>query len=60
MQLPAFRHILPLAAEEPDEFQDQWDLLHRRLALRPHTADHYIADCCQAYEEATGTLTGCD
>jgi hypothetical protein len=60
MEIPALRYILMLAADEPDECQEQWDLLHRRLSLHPHIGSHYITDCCQAYEEATGTMTGCD
>jgi hypothetical protein len=60
MEMSAIRCVRRPAAQVPDEFQEQWDLLRRRLTLHPHASDHHIADCCQAYEEATGTLTGCD
>jgi hypothetical protein len=46
--------------EEAEEFQEQWDLVHRRFGPHPHVKECCLADICQAYEEATGTMTGCD
>jgi hypothetical protein len=48
------------ALEGACEYRDGWDRLHRRLAPRPPERRVRIADLCRAYEEATGTWTGCD
>jgi hypothetical protein len=49
-----------VVGEGVDEQQEQWDRLQRRLARRPQARKCLVADLCQAYEEATGTWTGCD
>jgi hypothetical protein len=43
-----------------DEFPEQWARLRRRWADRPREQKHYGAELQQAYEEATGTMIGCD
>jgi hypothetical protein len=60
MELPTNTTIRWRTEEEADEFQEQWDLLHRRFGPHPHAPERRLADICRAYEEATGTLTGCD
>jgi hypothetical protein len=48
------------AVKSVDERRAQWTLVRRRLTPPPHV-DHAPATAMiQAYEEATGTLVGCD
>jgi hypothetical protein len=60
MDLPTYVYDAWRPEEAADEYQEQWDLLHRRLTPHPHAKEPCLADVCRAYEEATGTLTGCD
>jgi hypothetical protein len=48
------------SGEEAEELQEQWNLVHRRFGAQPHVKECCLADVCRAYEEATGTMTGCD
>jgi len=50
----------PRAWAGADEYQEQCERLRRRFAPRPPAKTVSIADLCRAYEEATGTWTGCD
>lgn len=43
-----------------DENREQWDCLRRRLRPRPVEHKINLAEVYQAYEEASGTLIGCD
>jgi hypothetical protein len=45
--------------EALDEDKEQWDRLRRLIPLSP-ARKLCLPDLCQAYEEATGTRTGCD
>jgi hypothetical protein len=58
-ELTAYAKILR-SAEGVDEWCEEWERLHQRLAPRPPEKRLSIADICQAYEEATGTCVGCD
>jgi hypothetical protein len=58
-ELTAYEKMLR-SAEGVDEWREEWDRLHKRLAPRPPEKRLCIADICQAYEEATGTCVGCD
>jgi hypothetical protein len=60
VEMPIYDQAMWQSGEEADEFQEQWDLLRRRFAPRPHVKEPCLADICRAYEEATGTMTGCD
>jgi len=60
MEMAPYAPVVCRSGEEAEEFQEQWDLVHRRFGPHPHAWEHRLADVCQAYEEATGTLTGCD
>jgi hypothetical protein len=51
---------VPEVSEGVDEGQEQWDRLQRRLTPHAQIRKFHIAALCQAYEEMTGTLTGCD
>lgn len=42
------------------ERRAQWERLRNRLAHLPRPARVPVAEMIRAYEEATGTLTGCD
>jgi hypothetical protein len=49
-----------MTAEAPDERQEQWECLHRYLGHRPMEHKVRLTELYRAYEEATGTLIGCD
>jgi hypothetical protein len=48
----------PEADGTPDG--QQWEWLQRRLAPRLPAHRLCLTELCRAYEEATGTLIGCD
>jgi hypothetical protein len=54
------REAAPPARESVDEFQQQWERVHRRFAARPQPRPFSVAELCRAYEEATGTWVGSD
>ena len=43
-----------------DEFPEHWAWPQRHVAWGPHEPPHFGTELQQAYEEATGTLVGCD
>jgi hypothetical protein len=49
-----------IAAEAADERQEQWECLRRYLSHPPMENQIKRAELYRAYEEATGTLIGCD
>ncbi len=49
-----------LEVEGEDETQEQWEVLRRRLSPPPQRQRVPVAEMYRAYEEATGTLVGCD
>lgn len=48
------------AVEGADEGPEQWQWLRTRLAVRVQDKKFCPAELCRAYEERTGTWTGCD
>jgi hypothetical protein len=46
--------------EGPEDCPEHWLWLHRRLAAAQYGHRICLTDLCQAYEDATGVLTGCD
>jgi hypothetical protein len=61
-QVQSWIEYAPLrgAGESRDPRNEQWDWLRRRLAVRLPDKKLCIAELCRAYEETTGTSTGCD
>jgi hypothetical protein len=43
-----------------EERRAQWEVLRNRLAHLPRPVKVPVAEMIRAYEEATGTLIGCD
>jgi hypothetical protein len=43
-----------------EEQRAQWEVLRNRLAHLPRPARVPVAEMIRAYEEATGTMIGCD
>jgi hypothetical protein len=50
------RRIMDGAKERPE----QWDRWRKRWNPRPGGTRALVSKFCRAYEEATGTRTGCD
>jgi hypothetical protein len=59
-QIIAYVEAMRRAAEGADAEQEQWERLRRRLAPRPQSRPHRVADVCREYEEETGVCLGCD
>ncbi len=60
VEITAFAKKMRRVLTGVEEFPEQWARLRRPWTARPGEDKPCGAELCRAYEEATGTLIGCD